>query len=194
MKVRISLLPEQYKPKKQLRWEVMAASFLIVGFLAVIVYLEFDLRWKIKQKKDEIQAIEANLTIFSEQLKQTRELKAQLAKIEENLSVKKQIIAGTIDPTAVLNNIKDILPVDVWITDFSIDKKGEVNISLSTYSLNSVANTLTMFNQSPFFDKNTTMVSTIEQKDDTTDESLITFKLFTKLLRRRGDPVAENVE
>ncbi|MGE5559285.1 MAG: PilN domain-containing protein [Bacillota bacterium] len=183
MKVRISLLPEKYKPKKQfymLNFLILLGAFLVAGYLAWDFYNGMI---AVENKKREVEELESKITMFAGRLAECREAKARLKKVDEYLQMKDNMIRNTLDVPYIMNHIKTIMPVDVWMTSLIITKEGKITMNFQTKSLNAVGNTIIMFNRSNFFDKNTSSFTGVTSGGN----EVYTFSLSYNLLIKRGN-------
>ena len=126
--MKINLLPEQYRPQKQVRVGNLIILFtaviviITVSGMAVIEYLKYQkCQQEAKQIKIQLQSYQKALIEVAE----TESFRAQIEKRKQEIN----LITDLYQPhKSILKTIAAMAPDDLWLTELQIKKNGGVTI------------------------------------------------------------------
>jgi Tfp pilus assembly protein PilN len=175
--IKINLLPRERVRR------VAVAPRILVGFVAVVVVAVLVLAtlWLNLQNKllrDRLADVNARIEELRPQVAEVEALQRQINDARRKEQLLRQIEAMRIPWDKVMNELRKILPADVWL--IRIDAKGDGSLSFNGFGLSyeSVARFMVNLNASPVF-QNADV--TIAQKQNLEKQIVINFSVTAQL-------------
>ncbi|MDO8498442.1 MAG: hypothetical protein Q7S44_01525 [bacterium] len=137
-KVAINLLPPEILQQRRHDARLIAINRISVGVLIVLIFFTSATLTLRFTQNNKLQKSEQALVYAQSQISQLGNKEANIAFLKQRLATIESLQGADITTRAVFNLILSALPSGVQITDLSIDKKGKVNISLTSGSLESI--------------------------------------------------------
>lgn len=148
----INLLPPELRnsapseggvPTKRF-WIYIAAALFIIG------YGSFSL-WMIYLDK-KCEGLDAALMSIEPELKLVESYEKENTSLDKEISGLEEIQKEKISWAAILQDVNNRLPQDIWITDFIFDKSGQVRIEGVAGNISAIGIFLYQLHQMPYFD------------------------------------------
>jgi type IV pilus assembly protein PilN len=175
--IKINLLP-----KERVR-RVAVAPRILVGLVAVVVLaglVLFTLYLNLQNAllRGEIAQVNARIEELRPQVAEVEALQRQINEARRKEQLLRQIEAMRIPWDRVMNELRKIMPTDVWL--IRVDAKGDGTLTFNGFGLSyeSVARFMVSLNASPVF-QNADV--TIAQKQDMNNRSVINFSVTAQL-------------
>lgn len=152
-KVDINLLPtevniERQKQAKFSRVQLISIGILLILILAASVSVAFRIVQSQKQERlsKEVGALEEKVSSYKDK-------EATLVVLKNRITAITQLLSGERLQTVMFNLITDRIPVSVTITSISVDRAGNVLVSLLAPDSHSLEQTLSELTNSEAFEK-----------------------------------------
>jgi type IV pilus assembly protein PilN len=149
--IRINLLPvREARRRADLQQQGFLVAVLVVGALALTIWVHLAMRSKIEGGKERVAEIDAQIKQFEPQLKQVEAYKKKKAEVEAKLGVIKGLERSRSGPVHMMDELANATQDRMWITE--LESSG-AHIRMEGRSLDNeiVATFLTQLNNSPYF-------------------------------------------
>ena len=182
MTIKVDLLPTE---KKQFGIDpaMIVMFMLIIGSAVAMLLYSNSLTSKIEAQKAEIEKVNQEIKQIETQLPLIEETKNRIASLKREIKMIKSLVHDPLRYANLLQEVAILLPENVWISDLSIDPRGN-KVSFSGKAaevvgerkpLATIADMMRNFNDSEYF-SNATLASTAEA-GKAGEPSVFTFKL-----------------
>jgi Tfp pilus assembly protein PilN len=163
--MRINLLPEEYRPKPQVRLGslvlLMAIGLLVVGawvMAGIAFFSHQSLAGQSAQLAEQIRD-------YQSQLAEARQKEALFAEVEKLRQDVEQMRGLYQEPSLILRRIASAMPDDVWMTDLAVNAGGGVQIGGGSVVFPQLGTFLDRLNQLQYF-KKTRLKDVRQQKEE----------------------------
>lgn len=151
MTTRINLLPREASKETRVNIvPVVLVSLLSAALMlfSAFITLQYQETKVMERKVAEARAVLDGINRDVELLKKVEQ---KIALMDAKLKQREEIEAGALRPRGLLQELKDIIPADVWLVDMGVAKGNVLALRGTTFSLESVARFVLNLQQSERF-------------------------------------------
>ncbi|MBN1354624.1 MAG: pilus assembly protein PilM [Candidatus Omnitrophica bacterium] len=140
----MDLMPEDTKEHR--RFEAKAKKFIVIGILAMVIFLQICLAllFKIYYTQKYLDMIDAK---FKEEIKKAEHLQL----ISDRTRVVNDFLSGKNTPLQVIVSLYDILPDDIYLQSIAIDKDKSVFVKGTSESVSRIFEIVTSLEENPLY-------------------------------------------
>lgn len=161
MTTRINLLPKE--ASKEARVTIVPLVLIALLSTALMLFSAFMTMKYQEAKAMERRIAEARTVLDSinRDVELLKQVEQRIALMDAKLKQREEIEAGAFHPRGLLQELKDIIPADVWLVDMAVAKGNILALKGTTFSLESVARFVLNLQQSERF--SSVNVSSVER-------------------------------
>ncbi|MCL5783882.1 MAG: hypothetical protein M1142_00805 [Patescibacteria group bacterium] len=158
-KIRVNLLPQEViLQRKQSSKLAIINKISIVALVSLVFFTSATLTLRLSQTP-QLKAAETDLTQAEGQVNSFRSREEQVVALKTRLSSIESLIGGDAKRKAIFNLLVYLAPVDVQISEMSIDAGGNVTLTIASPSLISIDTFISSLGEK---EKNSDLISKVE--------------------------------
>lgn len=181
--IRINLLPSERVRRRAIAPRALA--LLVAGALVVVVLVStFYLNARNGRVRAELQRVNQEIEALKPKVAQVEALRRQIEEARRKEQLLRQLEALRVNWDVVLEEVRTIMPRDVWLTQVELRDAGDLVFNGYGMSYEAVARFMVSLEDSEMFSDTDMLVS---QKQKIVNQDVINFSLTAKLVREHKE-------
>jgi len=181
--IRINLLPRERVRRKSVA-PVALALFLMGVLRFVVVVSTLYLNARNRRVEAELARVNQEIEVLKPKVARVEELRRQIEVARRKEQLLRQLEAMRVNWDVILEEVRRILPRDVWLTQVELRDLGDLSFNGYAMSYEAVARFMVSLEGSEMF-QNADM--TISQKQKIANQNVINFSVIVKLVNERKE-------
>lgn len=181
--IRINLLPSQRARRKAVAPRALAV--LMVGVLAFVTVLStLYLNARNSRVEADLARVNREIEALKPKVARVEELRRQIEVARRKEQLLRQLEAMRVDWDVVLEEVRTLMPRDVWLTQVELRDAGDLSFNGYAMTYEAVARFMVSLEGSEMF-QNADM--TVSQKQKIANRNVINFSVIVKLVNERKE-------
>lgn len=147
----VDLLPPEYREEKTINMDKVLIAILILSLVMVPVSYCFKLILETKKVEQKYNIAQAKLKQVNKQTEELNKLEKKYQGIKDDLHKQKEVVGGKIYLSAILKELKAVIPDQSWVKDLNIRNRNNFKIDGYTLNRQELGEIITKLKRSPYF-------------------------------------------